>query len=191
MAASQAGSQAASAASVQSWPSRRPVVWKAARALAASPRLIVADEPVSALDVSVQAQVLNLMMDLQDELGLTYLFVAHDLSVVNQISNTVLVMYVGRVAEIGPPQALFRNPKHPYTAALIASVPKPDPFNLTERVIPEGEIANPANPPSGCYFHPRCPFVVDICKQTAPPLEEIEPGRFVSCHRATEIELMV
>ncbi|HRJ43123.1 MAG: ATP-binding cassette domain-containing protein [Caldilineaceae bacterium] len=162
-----------------------------ARALAASPRLIVADEPVSALDVSVQAQVLNLMMDLQDELGLTYLFVAHDLSVVNQISNTVLVMYVGRVAEIGPPQALFRNPKHPYTAALIASVPKPDPFNLTERVIPEGEIANPANPPSGCYFHPRCPFVVDICKQTAPPLEEIEPGRFVSCHRATEIELMV
>ena len=162
-----------------------------ARALAASPRLIIADEPVSALDVSVQAQVLNLMMDLQDEMGLTYLFVAHDLSVVNQISNTVLVMYVGRVAEIGPPLELFRHPLHPYTAALIASVPKPDPFNLGERIIPEGEIANPANPPSGCYFHPRCPFVVDICKQEAPPLEEIEPGRFVSCHRATEIELVV
>jgi peptide/nickel transport system ATP-binding protein len=162
-----------------------------ARALAASPRLIIADEPVSALDVSVQAQVLNLMMDLQDEMGLTYLFVAHDLSVVNQISNTVLVMYVGRVAEIGPPLELFRQPLHPYTAALIASVPKPDPFNLQDRVIPEGEIANPANPPSGCYFHPRCPFVVDICKQAAPPLEEIEPGRFVSCHRATEIELVV
>jgi len=162
-----------------------------ARALAASPRLIVADEPVSALDVSVQAQVLNLMMDLQDEMGLTYLFVAHDLSVVNQISNTVLVMYVGRVAEIGPPLEIFRNPKHPYTAALIASVPKPDPFNLGARIIPEGEIANPANPPSGCYFHPRCPFVVDICKQETPPLEEIEPGRFVSCHRATEIELTV
>ena len=162
-----------------------------ARALAASPRLIIADEPVSALDVSVQAQVLNLMMDLQDELGLTYLFVAHDLSVVNQISNTVLVMYVGRVAEIGPPLELFRRPLHPYTAALIASVPKPDPFNRTERVIPEGEIANPANPPSGCYFHPRCPFAVDICKAEAPPLEEITPGRFVSCHRAREIELIV
>jgi len=162
-----------------------------ARALAASPRLIIADEPVSALDVSVQAQVLNLMMDLQDEFGLTYLFVAHDLSVVNQISNTVLVMYVGRVAEIGSPLELFRNPKHPYTAALIASVPKPDPFNRAERIIPEGEIANPANPPSGCYFHPRCPFVVEICKQEAPALEEIEPGRFVSCHRAREIELIV
>ena len=162
-----------------------------ARALAASPRLIIADEPVSALDVSVQAQVLNLMMDLQDELGLTYLFVAHDLSVVNQISNTVLVMYVGRVAEIGPPQELFRDPKHPYTAALIASVPKPDPFNRAERIIPEGEIANPANPPGGCYFHPRCPFAVDICKVEAPPLEAIGPGRFVSCHRAREIELVV
>jgi peptide/nickel transport system ATP-binding protein len=162
-----------------------------ARALSVNPRLIVADEPVSALDVSVQAQVINLMMDLQDDLGLTYLFIAHDLSVVNQISNTVIVMYVGRVAEIGPPQALFKNPKHPYTAALLASLPKADPFERRVREIPEGEVANPANPPSGCYFHPRCPFAVDLCKQEAPPLEEIGPGRWVSCHRAREIELQV
>ena len=134
---------------------------------------------------------LNLMMDLQDDLGLTYLFVAHDLSVVNQISNTVIVMYVGRVAEIGPPQALFKDPRHPYTAALIASVPKPDPFQRKARIIPEGEVANPANPPSGCYFHPRCPYAEDICKQETPQLEEIAPGRYVSCHRAREIELQV
>jgi peptide/nickel transport system ATP-binding protein len=162
-----------------------------ARALAASPRLIVADEPVSVLDVSVQAQVLNLMMDTQDELGLTYLFVSHDLSVVNQISNRVLVMYVGRVAEIGPPQELFKGPKHPYTAALLASLPKANPFQRSERLIPEGEVANPANPPSGCYFHPRCPFAVEQCKQETPLLEEIAPGRYVSCHRAREIELVV
>jgi peptide/nickel transport system ATP-binding protein len=162
-----------------------------ARALAAGPRLVVADEPVSALDVSVQAQVLNLMMDLQDEMGLTYLFVSHDLSVVNQISNRVIVMYVGRVAEIAPPQELFANPKHPYTAALINSLPKPNPLQRRDRIIPEGEVANPANPPSGCYFHPRCPFAVDHCREVAPPLEEIEPGRFVSCHRAKELDLVV
>jgi peptide/nickel transport system ATP-binding protein len=162
-----------------------------ARALAANPRFIVADEPVSALDVSVQAQVLNLMMDLQDDLGLTYLFVSHDLGVVNRISDKVLVMYVGRVAEIGPPEMLFASPKHPYTAALISSLPKPDPFQRKERIIPEGEVANPANPPSGCYFHPRCPFAVEICRQETPQLEEIVPGQWASCHRAREIELIV
>jgi peptide/nickel transport system ATP-binding protein len=139
----------------------------------------------------VQAQVLNLMMDLQDELGLTYLFVSHDLSVVNQISNRVIVMYVGRIAEIGPPQELFARPIHPYTAALISSLPKADPFARRERIIPEGEVANPANPPTGCYFHPRCPFAIDICKHETPPLEEIVPGRFASCHRARELDLHV
>ena len=154
-----------------------------ARALALSPRLIVADEPVSALDVSVQAQVLNLMMDLQDELGLTYLFVSHDLNVVKQISDNVVVMYVGRVAEYGPAQELFENPKHPYTAALISSLPKPDPRQRGGRLAVQGEVANPADPPSGCYFHPRCPYAVDMCRDQTPQLEGIAPNRLVSCHR--------
>jgi peptide/nickel transport system ATP-binding protein len=159
-----------------------------ARALALNPRLIVADEPVSGLDVSVQAQVINLMMDLQDEFGLTYLFVSHDLSVVNQISDRVVVMYVGRVVEVGTPQELFRNPKHPYTSALISALPISDPLNRGERPVLKGEIANPASPPSGCYFHPRCPFAVDKCKVEAPPLQDIS-GRLVACHRAEELEL--
>ncbi|MGY8879364.1 MAG: ABC transporter ATP-binding protein [Dehalococcoidia bacterium] len=159
-----------------------------ARALALNPRLIVADEPVSGLDVSVQAQVINLMMDLQDEFGLTYLFVSHDLSVVNQISDRVVVMYVGRVVEVGTPQELFRNPKHPYTSALISALPISDPRNRGERPVLKGEIANPASPPSGCYFHPRCPFAVDKCKVEAPPLQDIS-GRLVACHRAEELEL--
>ncbi|HRW05356.1 MAG TPA: ABC transporter ATP-binding protein, partial [Caldilineaceae bacterium] len=161
-----------------------------ARALALNPRFIVADEAVSALDVSVQAQVLNLMMDLQDELGLTYLFVSHDLSVVNQISDRVVVMYVGKIAEVATPQQLFSNPKHPYTAALIASLPKVDPRLRQERAPLQGEVANPANPPSGCYFHPRCPYAVEQCKQESPPLIEIENGRLVSCHRVHELELV-
>ena len=160
-----------------------------ARALALSPRLIVADEPVSALDVSVQAQVLNLMMDLQDELGLTYLFVSHDLNVVKQISDNVVVMYVGRVAEHGPAQELFENPKHPYTAALISSLPKPDPRQRGERLAVQGEVANPADPPSGCYFHPRCPYAVDMCRDQTPQLEETAPNRLASCHRTADLDL--
>ena len=160
-----------------------------ARALALSPRLIVADEPVSALDVSVQAQVLNLMMDLQDELGLTYLFVSHDLNVVKQISDNVVVMYVGRVAEHGPAQELFEDPKHPYTAALISSLPKPDPRQRGERMALKGEVANPADPPSGCYFHPRCPYAIDECQDRPPPLEGIAASRLVSCHRAEDLDL--
>ncbi len=161
-----------------------------ARALSINPRLILADEPVSGLDVSVQAQVINLMMDLQDELGLTYLFVSHDLSVVKQISDRVVVMYVGRVAEIGTPDELFSTPKHPYTAALMGAVPKHHPRDRTKRVILEGEVANPADPPTGCYFHPRCPFATDQCKVETPPLRPTGDGRFVSCHRADEIELV-
>ena len=160
-----------------------------ARALALNPRLILADEPVSGLDVSVQAQVINLMMDLQDELGLTYLFVSHDLSVVKQISNRVVVMYVGRIAEIGTPEELFESPKHPYTAALMSSVPKPHPSQRSKRYVLEGEVANPADPPTGCYFHPRCPFATDQCKVETPPLVKSKDGRYVSCHRADEIEL--
>ena len=160
-----------------------------ARALALNPRLILADEPVSGLDVSVQAQVINLMMDLQDSLGLTYLFVSHDLSIVKQISNRVVVMYVGRIAEIGTPEELFESPKHPYTAALMSSVPKPHPSLRSKRYVLEGEVANPANPPTGCYFHPRCPFATDQCKVEVPPLVKSENGRYVSCHRADEIEL--
>ena len=160
-----------------------------ARALALNPRLIVADEPVSALDVSVQAQVINLLEDLQEELGLTYLFVAHDLSVVRHIADRICVMYVGKVAEVGPTEMVFNNPKHPYTSALLSSVPVPDPRVRTQRIILQGEVANPANPPSGCYFHPRCEYAEDVCRTEKPVLEEIEPGHWVSCHRASDLEL--
>ncbi len=161
-----------------------------ARALALNPQLIVLDEPVSALDVSVQAQILNLLQDLQEEFGLTYLFVAHDLSVVEHISDRVAVMYVGMLVEHADTAELFTQPKHPYTEALLGAVPKPDPRDRAEPVILEGDVADPANPPSGCYFHPRCLYSDgDRCAKETPALEQVSPGHFARCHYATELTL--
>ena len=160
-----------------------------ARALATNPNLIVADEPVSALDVSIQAQILNLLQELQEKLGLTYLFIAHDLSVVEHIADRVAVMYVGKIVELAETEELYLRPKHPYTEALLSAVPKPDPRLQEEQIILSGEVANPANPPSGCYFHPRCKYAQNRCRQETPVLRELTPGHQVSCHFAEELAL--
>ncbi len=160
-----------------------------ARALALNPKLIVCDEPVSALDVSIQAQVINLLEDLQKDFNLTYIFVAHDLSVVEHISDRVAVMYVGRLVELAKTEDLYYSPLHPYSEALMAAVPKPDPRRRDRPIKLPGEVASPVNPPSGCYFHPRCRYAKDICSKEIPPLREVAPERFAACHFAGELDL--
>lgn len=160
-----------------------------ARALALDPRLLVADEAVSALDVSVQAQILNLLQELQTEFDLTYIFISHDLSVVEYVADRVAVMYVGKLVELGKTEELYRHPKHPYTEALLSAVPKPDPRLRSKRIILEGDVPDPANPPSGCYFHPRCRYAEDRCKTETPSLRDIGQGRLVACHFAEELDL--
>jgi peptide/nickel transport system ATP-binding protein len=160
-----------------------------ARALSMNPRLVICDEPVSALDVSIQAQTLNLLQDLQRDFNLAYIFVAHDLSVVQHISNRVAVMYVGKLVEMADAETLYLSPLHPYTEALMSSVPKADPKYKSDRIIMQGDVADPSNPPPGCYFHPRCRYTIDRCKTEAPVFRELKPDHFVSCHRAEELQL--
>jgi peptide/nickel transport system ATP-binding protein len=162
-----------------------------ARALALNPRLVVCDEAVSALDVSVRAQILNLLQDLQAEYNLTYIFIAHDLSVVEYLSDRVAVMYVGKMVELAETEELYLNPLHPYTEALMSAVPKPDPRlnKIGKEILLEGDVADPSNPPSGCYFHPRCQYAIDRCSKEEPHLRDLRNGHLVACHRAEELSL--
>jgi peptide/nickel transport system ATP-binding protein len=160
-----------------------------ARTIALNPKVVIADEAVSALDLSVRAQILRLMQDLQNDLNFTYLFISHDLSVVEYMADRVAVMYVGKLVEVGKTADLYRQPLHPYTETLLSAVPKPDPLLRSKRITVEGEIPDPANPPQGCYFHPRCRFAVDRCAHETPPLRHFNGDRDAACHRVEELSL--